>query len=605
MRGTLHLALARTYDSLSMWNEAEAQYLDAIDVDRAHRGPLAASTVEATMKLGGLYNRLGRYREAAELTEPLWRRLRRDVGVADARTLDAQLLWGHCMDWLGRSEESIEMLREVAELADRHFPEQPQMRFTPWTDIGVVYRNANRPEDAENHLRQILQKAHERLEPLHPLAVRVHMILAMVVEDQGRSTESEALLRDLVERLRAAGPEHELILGGRLNTLGVTLENQGRLDEALAMYHEALEILGRLVGPGSIQALFPRQNILDVLDRQGRYEEALELSEAWAQDVETLTGPWSTWTVRDRVRRAAMNLRLGRLQEGEALLAEVERKLSDDGNELDSVEERLARRSVGRPEVGAVRRLDAEESLAHFPPLRDGLEAVHIAGGARVDGRLLAEALLAGSGSQRIVAPALAELVIEGDRVAGVRLDGGDGSSETIEADAVVVAAGAWTNELLEPVGVAPLVDVEPQKGQIIHFGLEDDTSWWPVVLPTGPHYLLAFDDNRVVVGATREFDSGFDVRVTAAGQAEVLATALSVAPGLADATVLETRVGLRPLARGLPTIGAIPGIEGLLVGTGLGAGGLTMGPLFGRILADLVMGRTPTVDLGPFTPAS
>ncbi len=279
--------------------------------------------------------------------------------------------------------------------------------------------------------------------------------------------------------------------------------------------------------------------------------------------------------------------------------------VSDDGNELDSVEERLARRSVGRPEVGAVRRLDAEESLAHFPPLRDGLEAVHIAGGARVDGRLLAEALLAGSGSQRIVAPALAELVIEGDRVAGVRLDGGDGSSETIEADAVVVAAGAWTNELLEPVGVAPLVDVEPQKGQIIHFGLEDDTSWWPVVLPTGPHYLLAFDDNRVVVGATREFDSGFDVRVTAAGQAEVLATALSVAPGLADATVLETRVGLRPLARGLPTIGAIPGIEGLFVGTGLGAGGLTMGPLFGRILADLVMGRTPTVDLGPFTPAS
>jgi len=279
--------------------------------------------------------------------------------------------------------------------------------------------------------------------------------------------------------------------------------------------------------------------------------------------------------------------------------------VSDDGHELDAVEERLARRSVGRPEVGSIRRLDAEESLARFPPLRDGLEAVHIAGGARVDGRLLADALLAGSGAERIVAPALAELVMDGDRAAGVRIDGGDGSTETIEADAVVVAAGAWTNDLLEPLGVAPPVDVEPQKGQIIHFGLDEDTSWWPVVLPTGPHYLLAFDDHRVVVGATREVDSGFDVRVTAAGQAEVLATALSVAPGLADATVLETRVGLRPLARGLPTIGAIPGIEGLFVGTGLGAGGLTIGPLFGRLLADLVLGRTPSVDLGPFNPDS
>lgn len=277
--------------------------------------------------------------------------------------------------------------------------------------------------------------------------------------------------------------------------------------------------------------------------------------------------------------------------------------VSDDPSELDSVEERLARRSVGRPEVGTVQRLDAEESRARFPPLRDGLEAVHIAGGARVDGRLLADALLAGSGAERIVAPALAELILDGDRVSGVRIDGGDGSTENVEADAIVVAAGAWTNELLEPLGLANRVDVEPQKGQIIHFGIDEDTSWWPVVLPTGPHYLLAFDDARVVVGATREDGSGFDVRVTAAGQAEVLATALSVAPGLADATVLETRVGLRPLARGLPTIGAVPGIDGLFVGTGLGAAGLTIGPLFGRILADLVLDRTSSVDLGPFTP--
>lgn len=291
--------------------------------------------------------------------------------------------------------------------------------------------------------------------------------------------------------------------------------------------------------------------------------------------------------------------------------------VSDDPTDLDRAEERLARRSIGRPEVGTVRRIANAEARSLFPPLRTGVEAVHIAGGARVDGRLLAEAMLAGSGAERIIAPARAELMVEGSQVTGVRLDaaadsdsdsdggrGGVGSAgETIAADAVVVAAGAWTADVLEPLGLGAAIDIEPQKGQIIHFGLDVDTSRWPVVLPVGPHYLLAFDDSRVVVGATREVGSGFDIRVTASGQAEVLATALSVAPGLADATVLETRVGLRPYARGLPTIGAVPGVDGLFVGTGLGAAGLTIGPLWGRLLADLVAGRPATIDLAPFGP--
>ena len=106
---------------------------------------------------------------------------------------------------------------------------------------------------------------------------------------------------------------------------------------------------------------------------------------------------------------------------------------------------------------------------------------------------------------------------------------------ERIEADAVVVAAGAWAPALLAPVGV-PLA-VEPQRGQITHLHLDGvDTAAWPVVLPPGSHYLIAFEGGRVVAGATRERGAGFDHRVTAAGQAEVLNQALAVAPGLAGA---------------------------------------------------------------------
>jgi D-amino-acid dehydrogenase len=46
-----------------------------------------------------------------------------------------------------------------------------------------------------------------------------------------------------------------------------------------------------------------------------------------------------------------------------------------------------------------------------------------------------------------------------------------------------------------------------------------------------------------------------------------------------------------RPLARsGRPTIGPVPQLDGLYVGTGMGAGGLTIGPHAGRLLADDVL---------------
>ena len=164
----------------------------------------------------------------------------------------------------------------------------------------------------------------------------------------------------------------------------------------------------------------------------------------------------------------------------------------------------------------------------------------------------------------------------DGDRVKGVTVDG-----ELIEADAVVAAAGAWTAAFAAPAGVT--VRVVPQRGQIVHIGLGSaDTSRWPVILPSATgHYLLAFEGSRVVAGATRETGSGFDVRVTPGGLAEVLANALAVAPGLSSGTYLETRVGLRPAGPDVrPLLGPVAGVDGLVVATGLGATGLTMGPL-------------------------
>jgi D-amino-acid dehydrogenase len=268
--------------------------------------------------------------------------------------------------------------------------------------------------------------------------------------------------------------------------------------------------------------------------------------------------------------------------------------------DAEALHRELRVRAEGSALAGEVSLLSSAAARAKFPPLRDGVPAVHIAGGARVDGRLLRDALRRAA-TRHGARPrtGAATLVRSGDRVTGVDVDG-----VRIDADSVVVAAGAWCPEVLDPVGVS--VAVTPQRGQIVHIELSDlDTSAWPVVLPESSHYLLAFDDHRVVVGATRETGSGFDYRVTAAGLHEVLAEALSVAPGLAAGTVLETRIGFRPAGPDvLPLLGIVPGLAGVVVATGLGASGLTLGPHVGRLAADLALGRDPGTDLTPYDPS-
>ena len=267
--------------------------------------------------------------------------------------------------------------------------------------------------------------------------------------------------------------------------------------------------------------------------------------------------------------------------------------VSADDAELAEAHERLTARAADAPEMGEVRRLDPGQARELFPALAPGLGAVHLAGAGRVDGHLLRRTLLA-------AAEARGAKFVEGE--VAFRADGTVATPDgPLEADSVVVAAGAWSRELLAPLGID--LPVTPHRGQISHFDLPGtETAAWPVVLPRTSHYLLAFRGGRVVAGATREAESGFDYRVTAAGQREVLDNALAVAPGLADATLAETRVGFRPgTPDGLPVLGLIR--PGLAVSTGFGAGGLTNAPFAGKLVAAVALGEDPGFDLSPFAP--
>jgi D-amino-acid dehydrogenase len=274
--------------------------------------------------------------------------------------------------------------------------------------------------------------------------------------------------------------------------------------------------------------------------------------------------------------------------------------LTESAGRAGELSQRLQAKNASAPEMGEVTTLDPGQARGLFPPLRPDWHAVHISGAARVDGRLISAAM-------RRAATRAGATVIAGDarlHITGGQVKGVIAGTRLIESDAVVAATGAWTKEFLVPAGLD--IDVAPQRGQIVHIGLGlTDTSRWPSILPTNSgHYMLAFDDSRVVAGATRETGAGFDYRVTPGGLAEVLREALNVAPGLASGTHLETRIGFRPMGPDLrPLLGPVPGLEGLVIATGLGASGLTMGPYAGEIAARCALGAELAVDLVPFSP--
>jgi glycine oxidase len=183
---------------------------------------------------------------------------------------------------------------------------------------------------------------------------------------------------------------------------------------------------------------------------------------------------------------------------------------------------------------------------------------------------------------------------LDGGRITAVRTHEGD-----IPCGLVIVAAGAWSGGLLEPAGVrAP---TPPIKGQIVL--LKADRPLLRRVVEHGRNYLVPRADGRVLIGATEE-DAGFDARPTALAARDLIGEAVRLCPALGGASIEATWAGLRPGSVDTrPYIGTAPGLENLIIAGGHKRAGLQLAPATAELVADLVLGRPPRLDLSPFRP--
>lgn len=265
--------------------------------------------------------------------------------------------------------------------------------------------------------------------------------------------------------------------------------------------------------------------------------------------------------------------------------------------DLDDQAEALAwAQRQGRP----LYEVPVESAYARVSALGAGFErAIYMSGVANVRNPRLVKALRAAL--QRLPNVTLrehspvAQFVRDGSRIVGVRTAEGE-----LLAEQVVVAAGAWSGELLQSLEMS--LPVEPVKGQMILFKCAED--FLPSMVLAGGRYAIPRRDGHILVGSTLEH-AGFDKTPTDEALASLRASAETLLPALRDAEVVGHWAGLRPGSpEGIPFIGEVPEHPGLWLNCGHYRNGLVLAPASCRLLADLMLGREPIIDPAPYSPA-
>lgn len=211
--------------------------------------------------------------------------------------------------------------------------------------------------------------------------------------------------------------------------------------------------------------------------------------------------------------------------------------------------------------------------------------------------RALAEHVFA-KGGQFIKAEAT-DFVRDGARVTGVRVATATGA-DTVACSAAVLATGAWSGALAARLGLR--VPIESERGY--HLDL-----WEPSVMPRSPvmvasgKFVATPMDGRLRLAGIVEF-GGLTAPASRQPFRLLDANIRAAIPGLTWARKTEW-MGHRPApADSIPVIGAVPGAPGAFMGFGHHHIGMTAGPRTGRLLAQVITGQTPNLDLATYAPS-
>jgi glycine oxidase len=174
--------------------------------------------------------------------------------------------------------------------------------------------------------------------------------------------------------------------------------------------------------------------------------------------------------------------------------------------------------------------------------------------------------------------------------------------TSTIHVAKFVDCTGAWSTASISPTHLP----ITPRKGQMFAVSLPSSLPL-SLVLRTLEIYVVPRTSGpnagRAIIGATVE-DAGFDKSVHPADIDRLRTLAADLLPPLAHVPQLEAWAGLRPTTPdGLPLLGPISSGQNHFIATGHYRNGILLAPATALVMARLLSGEQPSIDIRPYSP--
>ncbi len=204
-------------------------------------------------------------------------------------------------------------------------------------------------------------------------------------------------------------------------------------------------------------------------------------------------------------------------------------------------------------------------------------------------------ALAAKQGVQFRYGTRIQRLQLAGKQIDGVLTDAG-----TLKADAYLVALGSYSPLLLKNVGIR--IPVYPVKGYSITLPITDASGAPESTVMDESHKVAVTRlGDRIRVGGTAEL-AGYSLKLHGARRQTLEHVVTDLFPRGGDVSRAEFWCGLRPMTPdGTPVVGATR-LPNLFLATGHGTLGWTMAAGTGRVMADVISGRQPGIDMSGLT---
>jgi non-specific serine/threonine protein kinase/serine/threonine-protein kinase len=342
VEGAVKSAIGWAYYKLGEYDKAAPLLTDARRIRETNPGPDSADLGESLFRLGSLHQALARddsaraeFRRALVIRRRVKDPARAELGptlsqaglflglrgdTASARTYlsEAHRTFERAGDSAGiaeveNSQGILAHARGDLAAAQRHFMTSVEIRRRTHDralgdalgNLGVVYDDLNRTEDAERTYREAIADLESKFGPEHEMVTGMWNNLAILLERTGRLAQADSIYRRVLAiDERKLGRDHPNVARTLVN-LSLLRCSHGEASSGLPMVQRALAILSREAPPDGWQLAATRSAVGVCLTAAKRYPEAETVFVQALQALEKGLGPahWRTDSTRARLRR--------------------------------------------------------------------------------------------------------------------------------------------------------------------------------------------------------------------------------------------------------------------------------------------------------------